>query len=237
MTGTEGDGGHRGTDLVSEGSAVDRLLADEDGQRPRADAQRNLKRLVEAARQALAEVGVDVTAHEIAKRAGVGIGTFYRRLPSREALLEAVLDELLEMPIVVADRCLEDPDPWHGLTEFAMTFVRLRTASCGVNEALGGVPKLSIEPSVDKIRDRIRRLVQRAQRAGMMRSDAVWEDVAFLIAGALTETRTIGLEAGSEQWRRNLQIVLDGLHTRETTELPPAEHTRSPHAQELVSSP
>ncbi|MGY2062210.1 TetR/AcrR family transcriptional regulator, partial [Nocardia gipuzkoensis] len=75
-------------------SAVDRLLAEQTGQ-PRADARRNLERLVAAARAALSEVGVQVTTREIAERAGVGKGTFYRRISSREDLLRAVLEEVL----------------------------------------------------------------------------------------------------------------------------------------------
>nr|WP_079320063.1 helix-turn-helix domain-containing protein [Microbispora sp. GKU 823] len=90
--------------MSSRDGAVGVLLAAEPGRTPRADARRNMERLVEAARAAVAEIGVEVTAHEIARRAGVGIGTFYRRVSSREALLEAVLDEVLaEMADLAAD--------------------------------------------------------------------------------------------------------------------------------------
>jgi AcrR family transcriptional regulator len=76
-------------------TAVEALL---DGGHPRADAQRNVERLVAAARTAIAEAGTGVTAHEIARRAGVGVGTFYRRAGSREALVAAVLAELIADP-------------------------------------------------------------------------------------------------------------------------------------------
>jgi AcrR family transcriptional regulator len=201
------------------GSAIDRLLADE-GRRPRADAQRNVVRLVSAARAAVAEVGVDVTAHEIAHRAGVGIGTFYRRVPSREALLEAVLAELLGDTVALADRALEDPDPWAGFCGFAAAFVRLRAASCGVNEALGDQCGLSLEPTLAQLRERIRRMVERAQAAGAIRPDVAWQDVPFLLAAVLPGDHTIGLHAGDQQWRRNLQVVLDGLCTTTPGPLP-----------------
>ncbi|MFE9319994.1 TetR/AcrR family transcriptional regulator [Nocardia sp. NPDC052278] len=195
-------------------SAVDRLLADEAGQAPRADARRNLERLVAAARSALAEVGVEVTAQEIAQRAGVGKGTFYRRIPSRETLLQVVLEEVLGDMISSADRAIAEPDPWRGFTDFASVYVRLRAESCGANEALGGAGIPGLDQLLAEIRARIRRLVEAAQSAGEMRRDIAWQDVAFLLAGVSTDSHTIGLQADSGQWSRNLRIVLDGLRDR-----------------------
>jgi len=195
-------------------TAVDRLLADESGAVPRADARRNLERLVAAARSALAQVGVEVTAQEIAERAGVGKGTFYRRVPSLEVLLQAVLAEVLEEILALGDRALDDPDLWRGFTEFAAAYVRLRAESCGVNEALGGAGFPGLDDVLGEIRTRLRCLVESAQHAGAMRRDIAWQDVAFLLAGASTDANTIGLRADADQWSRNLAIVLDGLRPR-----------------------
>ncbi|GLW05918.1 TetR family transcriptional regulator [Microtetraspora sp. NBRC 13810] len=202
-------------------SAVDRLLAGE-GQRPRADARRNLERLVAAARAAVAEVGVEVTAHEIAQRAGVGIGTFYRRVSSRESLLESVLDEVLGEAVAAADQALGAADPWQGFHGFATAFVRLRAESCGVGEALGGACGPALDRALSEVRERIRLLVERAQAAGLMRPDVAWQDVAFLLAAVATGPSTIGLRAGDLQWSRNLQVVLDGLRTTAPSPLPGA---------------
>ncbi|MYW01854.1 TetR/AcrR family transcriptional regulator [Streptomyces sp. SID3343] len=199
---------------------VDRLLVDESGRRPRADARRNVARLVEAARIAVAETGVGVSAHEIARRAGVGVGTFYRRIPSLEALLAAVLDEILDEIANLADQALEDPDPWHGFCVFAAGYVRLRTESCGVNEVLGGACGDALTQRLGDLRARIRRLVEGAQAAGAMRTDIAWQDVPFLLAAAATGERTLGIQAGSRQWERNLHIVLDGLRPSQTSMLP-----------------
>jgi len=196
-------------------SAVDRLLDDGSGYRPRADARRNVERLVAAAREAAGEIGGEVTAHEIARRAGVGIGTFYRRVGSLEALLEAVLDEILQEIIAHADDGLADDDPWVGFTGFAASYIRLRNELCDINEALGGV-----DHARGDLRDRIRRLVERAQESGVMRRDVTWQDVAFLLVGAATADHTLGLHAGPEQWERNLQITLDGLRTDDPGKLP-----------------
>lgn len=196
-------------------SAVDRLLAEE-SVRPRADAERNVARLVAAAREALDEVGLDVTAHEIARRAGVGIGTFYRRVPSREALLEAVVHELFGKGFAAADAGLADPDPWRGFAGFASAYVHLRAASCGVNEALGERgAKLNLAEPASVLRERIRLLVTRAQEAGAMRTDVSWRDVAFVLASVIPGESTLGIPAQDEQWRVNLKVLLDGLRTRE----------------------
>lgn len=194
-------------------SAVERMLAGDAGRRPRADALRNLERLVTAARTAIAEDGVEVTAHEIARRAGVGVGTFYRRVSSRETLLYAVLEEVLGEVVATADRALKDPDSWRGFCDFAAAFVRLRAESCGVGEALGGACGPALDRSLAEVRDRIRRLVERAQADGGMRTDVPWTDVPFLLAGVATGPRTIGLRAENGQWNRNLRIMLDGLST------------------------
>ncbi|WP_051178900.1 TetR/AcrR family transcriptional regulator [Nocardia concava] len=195
-------------------TAVDRLLARESGPTPRADARRNLERLVAAARSAVTEVGVNVTAQEVAQRAGVGKGTFYRRVPSLDVLLQAVLEEVLDEGIAVADRALENPDPWQGFTEFAAAYVGLRKESCGVNEALGGAGSCDLERCLGDLRERLRELVARAQENGSMRSDITWQEVAFVLAGVATDDHTIGLTAAPDQWQRNLRIVLDGLGTR-----------------------
>lgn len=192
-------------------TAVDRLLALESGSGPRADARRNLERLVTAARAAIAETGVAVTAKEVAERAGVGKGTFYRRVPSLEILLQAVLEEVLAEALAAADRGLTDPDPWNGFREFTEVYVRLRAESCGVNEALGGAGTCDLDRILTTLRGHLRRLVERAQRAGAMREDIPWQDVAFVLAGVATDAHTIGLRAAPDQWTRNLRIVLDGL--------------------------
>ncbi len=189
--------------------AVDRLLDDGSGRRPRADARRNVERLVAAARKAAAEGG-EITAHEIARRAGVGVGTFYRRVGSLEALLEAVLGEVLGEIIAKGDDGMADPDPWAGFSRFALSYIHLRNELCDVNKRLGDV----LHHSRAELRERIQLLVERAQRAGTMRTDVTWEDVAFImVAASSTGPHTLGLQAGAHQWDRNLQVVLDGLRT------------------------
>jgi AcrR family transcriptional regulator len=169
-----------------------------------------MRRLVEAARAAVAEVGVSVTAHEIASRAGVGIGTFYRRLPSREALLTAVLTDTLNELVTLARTALAAQDPWAGFAEFAENYARLRAASCGIRDVLGDCDlDLDVETPVAQLRELFEQMVDRAQRAGVLRTDVAWPDIAFLLA--MITNDTIGLRAPADQWQRNLRIILAGL--------------------------
>jgi AcrR family transcriptional regulator len=198
-------------------AAMEKLLA---GGHPRADAQRNVERLVAAARTALAEVGTGVTAHEIARRADVGIGTFYRRVESREALVGAVLAELIADAVAEADRLLAGADPWTALCEFAAVFVQMRAANVAVSEAVVGQCGFAPEDALAQLRDRFRFLVERAQQAGSMRTDIAWQDVPFLLASVATGTTTLGLRATGRQWERNLRIILDGIRAPSTIPLP-----------------
>jgi AcrR family transcriptional regulator len=198
-------------------TAVDRLL---EGGNPRADAQRNVERLVAAARTALAELGTGVTAHEIARRADVGIGTFYRRVESREALVAAVLAELIADAVAEADRLIDGADPWTALCEFAAVFVRMRAANVAVSEAVVGQCGFVPEDTLAQLRDRLRVLVERVQQAGEMRTDIAWQDVPFLLASVATGTTTLGLHATGLQWERNLRVILDGMRTSSPSPLP-----------------
>ncbi|PZS11335.1 MAG: TetR/AcrR family transcriptional regulator [Acidimicrobiales bacterium] len=199
--------------MANVDSIIDRLLEGTAASYSRADARSNLRRLVEAAREAVAEVGMKVTAHDIARRAGVGIGTFYRRVRSRDLLLEAVLIETVEDMISLARAAKDDCDPWRGFQAFAMQYVQLRMTSCGLNAALGDTA-LNLEPQLRQLREALRSMVARAQAAGAMRKDVSWEDVAFLLSCVQPARQTIGLNAAQTQWQRTLAVLLDGLIAR-----------------------
>jgi AcrR family transcriptional regulator len=192
---------------MRSGAAVQELLGDG----PRADARRNAERLVQAARDAVDEVGVTVTAHEIARRAGVGIGTFYRRVPSREALLEAVLADTIEEMIQLVHAARGRADVWAAFCEFAARYAQLRTTSCGLNEALGGAGGLALADRIDTLRKEFRLLVKEVDQAGELGPGLTYQDVAFALASVVPADHTLGLTPRADQWRRNLRIVLNGL--------------------------
>ncbi|WP_132114719.1 TetR/AcrR family transcriptional regulator [Actinocrispum wychmicini] len=196
-------------------SAVDALLT-QSGNAPRADARRNAERLIAAARQVLDEQGLDATTRDVANRAGVGLGTLYRRVPSLDALLAAILTDTIEEMTDRAWRALDDPDPWQGFVDFAEDYVRLRASSCGLHDALSGAgAHLDLEPRITRLRRAMRQLVRRAQDTGVIRGDVDWRDVPFVLATAIPADHTIGLTPKPDQWRRNLRVILTGLRTAE----------------------
>src|SRR5215207_8786647 len=86
--------------------------------RLRADAERNRQRLVESARDLFADRGLDVTLDDIARHAGVGIATAYRRFPNKDAIVEELMAGRIRELEAIARECLEEPDPWLGLARF-----------------------------------------------------------------------------------------------------------------------
>jgi AcrR family transcriptional regulator len=191
-------------------TAVDALLA-AGGTRLRADAQRNTERLVTAARAALDEQGLNVTTRDIAQRAGVGLGTLYRRIPSLEALLTAILTDTITEMTELARQAGDAQDPWTAFVDFAEAYVQLRASSCALHAALSGSGHPGTGPHIDRLRQQIGHLVQRAQATGVIRDDLDWRDIPFVLSAAIPADHTIGLTAKSDQWRRNLGIILDGL--------------------------
>lgn len=177
----------------------------------RADARRNTEALLTAARAAVDEQGLTFTTRDLARRAGVGLGTVHRRLPSLTEVISAVLIESLEHMTALAGEALSDPDPWSGFLTFADQYVRLRASSCGLNEALAGEGDAAVAASVAKLSRAVRALVRRAQRAGAIRRNLDWRDVAFALGTALPPGHTIGLTPRPDQWRRNLAIITAGL--------------------------
>ncbi|HZZ50431.1 MAG TPA: TetR/AcrR family transcriptional regulator [Pseudonocardia sp.] len=198
--------------MTADAAAItEQLLADRpDG--VRADARRNLYRLVVAAREAVDEVGLRASSHEIAGRAGVGIGTFYRQVASLDELLSLIVDGLLEQLVRAAEAAVVHPDPWVGFSEFAAAWVGLCTSSKGVADAIEGLGAPELDPALIRIRLRLHRLVRHTQRAGVLRTDTSWRDVASLLHCLNPAEITLGEVRDPDQWRRNLSIVLAGLH-------------------------
>ena len=100
----------------------------------RKDAERNRRRILEAAGQVFAERGLEVTLDEIARHAGVGVGTVYRRFPDKEELIEALFDRAPRAAVAAADRALATPDSWEGLVGFLDDAFELQAADRGLKE-------------------------------------------------------------------------------------------------------
>ncbi|GAB4086022.1 TetR/AcrR family transcriptional regulator [Myceligenerans cantabricum] len=165
----------------------------------RSDARDNRDRILEAGRELFAEHGLEVTMRQVARRAGVGPATLYRRFPARQALLDAVFaDELRACRRIVEEGCA-DPDPWRGFRSVVERISVLNVGNQGFVDAF-----MSENPKSDSFAAHraallamLADLARRAQAAGGLRSDFVLDDlVLVLLAGrglaATPSTRTVG---------------------------------------------
>jgi AcrR family transcriptional regulator len=182
--------------------------------RLRADAERNRAALLHAAREIFGEHGLDASLDEIARRAGVGNATLYRRFPSRRDLIAEVFAGQMTEWVELADRSLSDPDPWLG-------FVAYVTRVCEMQATDRGLSDLLVNSSFDdderlaQLRATAQRgaveVIERAQRAGSLRADLTRLDVRMLMmANAGVATRSPDPHA----WRRHLLLFLEGVATR-----------------------
>lgn len=100
-------------------------LPAEHPERPlRRDAERNRRRILDAARELFASEGLHVSLDDIAHHAEVGVGTVYRRFPDKDALIDALFDEEIEAIVALAERGLAENDPWTGLEQFVLGALR-----------------------------------------------------------------------------------------------------------------
>jgi AcrR family transcriptional regulator len=177
----------------------------------RADARRNYEKVLAAARQAFAEGGEATSLEEIARRAGVGIGTLYRHFPNRQALLEALyVGEVEEVCRTAAE--LDDADPWDALSGWFAGFSGyLATKRALAAELLNYMDQDAslFQVCRQSLYAAGEPLLKRAQEAGVVRPDVTIAEVIQLVAG-------IGKIPASdpEQVQRILRIALDGLRYR-----------------------
>jgi AcrR family transcriptional regulator len=183
--------------------------ASSDGPGLRADAERNRQRIVTAARQAFAELGLDVPMEDIARRAGVGVGTLYRRYPSRADLIAAAFETKMTAYADTARQALADPDPWRGFCDFVERICAMQAGDRGFTTALTMTFPTAKRFEADRERafaDFIA-LVGRAKTAGKLRADFAAVDMPmFLMANAGVLTATA--DAAPETWRRLVGYLL-----------------------------
>ncbi|HEU5216770.1 MAG TPA: TetR/AcrR family transcriptional regulator [Gaiellaceae bacterium] len=167
----------------------------------RADARRNLERVLDAATEVFAASGPDASIDEIARRAGVGHGTVFRRFPTKDDLMYAVLERHFAQLRAFANEALASDDPGAAFFDFVRRVAELNMQTPGLHRC---VVHCGEKPGAADLHVLVGKIVSRAQRAGAVRRDVKPDDVQLLVRSAL-----IGAPAG--QWRRYLAVVLDGL--------------------------
>ncbi|WP_210491703.1 TetR/AcrR family transcriptional regulator [Patulibacter sp. SYSU D01012] len=178
----------------------------------RRDAERNRRRILDAAAALFAEKGLGVGLDEIAHRAEVGVGTVYRRFPDKDDLIDALFERKIDEMVALGEAALAQEDPWEGLRSFLEGALAAQARDRGLGDLLLGRPDgpSCVPRGRDRIEPLIVRLVARAQRAGALRADVEPTDLALVqvMVGAVADgTRDVAPDA----WRRTLGLVLDGL--------------------------
>jgi AcrR family transcriptional regulator len=179
----------------------------------RADAQRNYARLLGAASAAFLEHGADdVSLEEIARRAGVGIGTLYRHFPTRQALLEAVYRDQVELLEARAEELLKAESPGDALADWLRALMKFSSTKHSLTSALLatlGKDSELLSSCGAAIRGAADALLARAQEAGVARPDADSGDVIRLVHAVNIATQRGPADPG--QADRMLALILDGL--------------------------
>jgi AcrR family transcriptional regulator len=198
--------------------------------RLRADARRNREQIVAAAHAVFVEHGVDAPLDDIAQRAGVGIGTLYRRFPDRTALIHAVCGDNLHRLVELARTELEqDQDAWGSLSRFLRRCVELRLG--GLFSALGKRLIFVIREDEELRAARqamlsmLDRMVLEAQSDGVMRADIGTGDIIYMLGMVIRQNPEMQTQHAEEARRRMLEILLDGLRVHPGSPLPGVQLT------------
>ncbi|MEU9096527.1 helix-turn-helix domain-containing protein [Streptomyces sp. NPDC048361] len=187
----------------------------------RRDAQRNRDLLVVAARELFAEQGINVPLDEIAKRAGVGNATLYRRFPTRGDLVEAVFHDDLTAVMAAGERARAADDAWGSLTAYLESVCALLARDRGVGDLM--TTGIEGAPTLDAIHvhnhTTVSELMRRAVADGELRTDVVPEDLLFALSALGSSLPAIeAVRPGS--WRRPLALLLDGFRATAQRPLP-----------------
>jgi AcrR family transcriptional regulator len=189
----------------------------------RADAARNRLRILAAAADVFAERGLEASTAEIARRAGVGEATLFRRFPSKHDLIVAIFAEHMDAVIATAERCLAEPDPWRAIERFFEAMVEQQAHDQGALDAVKD--ECMTHPALAGRRKRVMelmsRLLRRAQDAGVVRDDLTAPDLGLLTAAASSVSQIAFPGLRPDLWRRYLGVILDGIRPEGATKLRP----------------
>ncbi|WP_198943413.1 TetR/AcrR family transcriptional regulator [Actinokineospora bangkokensis] len=189
----------------------------------RRDARRNRELVLAAARRLMAERGLDVGYEEIARAAGVGMGTVYRRFPERTALIDALFNDHIDTLVGLAEQAGGCADPWHGLVGFMEQSLQLQEGDRGLSEVLRGhlhAARLS-SSATERVAPVVQDLVDRARAAGALPDDVTPGDFALvhrMVSGVMDSA------PGSPLWRRALHVALAGLRSGSPLPGPAPDH-------------
>lgn len=175
----------------------------------RADAQRNLERVLDAATELLAQRGCDVSVDEIARKAGVGHATVFRRFATKDELIAAVVSKQVRELVAHVEAALDEDDPGEAFRGFVWHAAELHAGDRALHEGfLRCVEMSEIAEAKAELNGLIEQLIARAQQAGAVRHDIRPDDVSALVSSAIRGARG---SSEPDLWRRYVEVVLAGL--------------------------
>lgn len=190
----------------------------------RADAARNVERILRAAREVYGELGPDAPVEAVARRAGVGERTLYRRFPTKADLVLAALEQSIAEDLTpVIDGARRAMDPLHGLTQLIEAAISLGAREHSLLAAARRAGSLTSDISVS-LNAALGELAREGQRLGRIRPDLVSDDLPRLVAMLFSVLST--MDSDSDGWRRYVALVVDAISVDERRPLPPAAELR-----------
>jgi AcrR family transcriptional regulator len=186
-----------------------------DTERPlRADARRNRARILESARAVFAQYGAEAQIDDVARQAGVGVGTVYRHFPTKEALLVELLREKFRLFGARGREALDhEGEPFAVLEDLLRRNAETAASDAAVQHALAGAGEhiwMQADAEQQELVAVTDELLARARSAGTIRQDVRATDIAMLMCGVCS---TMGAKPGFD-WRRHLDLVIDMLRAR-----------------------
>ena len=187
----------------------------------RSDATRNRQRIIIAARELFVSSGLDVSVRQIASRAEVGLGTLYRHFPTRDDLVDAVLEDAFEEYAALAERALAEPDAWAGFTRLVEAVLELQSRNRALKDVVEtrAHGRQRAEAMRKRTRPLLATLVGRAQQQGALRADFTPQDLPPLFWSTDRLIELAG-DIAPDLWRRHLGFLLDGLRAEAAHPLP-----------------
>ena len=180
----------------------------------RADARRNRERVLVAARDQFAERGLDAQMDDIARAAGVGVGTVYRHFPTKESLLEALAQQKFDAKAQAAREALDIEDPWEAFVYFMSSATRITAGDLALSEAMGQLPGLCRQAAERAgLGDLVAEVVERAHASGQLRADIGPDDIPSLVSGIGHAVHAGDRGAPAMSWDRYLEIILAGVRS------------------------
>lgn len=178
----------------------------------RADAERNRRRIIDAARELFASHGIDITLDDVAAHAKVGVGTVYRRFSCKEELIDGVFEQRMEDMLAGAKEALRQDDAWDGLVMFLEGMCASISADKGLGEVVLGTDEgcSGIATLRERMDPYIERIVCRARDSGQLRKDVEVNDF-FPLVGMVGSAAEFTCSIEPTNWKRYFAIILDGL--------------------------